>query len=302
MKSNKKIVWLLTLAIFCSVTAMGAGWKAKHVVMIGIDGWAGYSVPKAKNIPVIRNLMKNGSYTLTKRSVLPSASAINWASMFMGAGTEMTGYTKWNSQKPEIPSLALNKHGIFPTIYSIIRDQYPKAVTGLTFDWDGIGYVTDTAAISYVKMIKNSDNAPETAIKPGIQYLKEKKPMFMTIYIGGLDETGHAEGWGSDAYYAMLERVDACIGKVIQAVKDAGIYNETIIILSADHGGINKGHGGMTLEELQTPFIVCGKNVKGNYQLKQPMMQFDTAATIAYMFGLKRPSCWIGRPMTEMFK
>jgi arylsulfatase A-like enzyme len=100
----------------------------------------------------------------------------------------------------------------------------------------------------------------------------------------------------------MLERIDACIGKVIQAVKDAGIYNETIIILSADHGGINKGHGGMTLEELQTPFIVCGKNVKSNYQLKQPMMQFDTAATIAYIFGLKRPSCWIGRPMTEMFK
>jgi predicted AlkP superfamily pyrophosphatase or phosphodiesterase len=175
-------------------------------------------------------------------------------------------------------------------------------VTGLTFDWDGIGYVTDTAAIDFVKLVSSKDYAPETAIEPGIQYIKEKKPTFMTIYIGGLDETGHGEGWGSDAYYAMLERIDACIGKVVQAVKDAGIYNETIFIISADHGGINKGHGGMTLEELQTPFIVCGKNVKSNYQMKEGMMQFDTAATIAYIFGLKRPSCWIGRPMAEIFR
>ena len=292
----------MMLVLFSSLTSAGATWKAKHVVMIGIDGWAGYSVPKAKSIPVIRNLMKNGSYTLTKRSVLPSASAINWASMFMGAGTEMTGYTKWNSKKPEIPSLAVNKRNIFPTIYSVIRDQYPEAVTGLTFDWSGIAYVTDTAAISYVKYIENKDNGPEKAVKPGLEFIKEKKPMFMTIYFGGLDETGHGEGWGSEAYYAMLERIDTCIGQVIQALKDAGIYDNTIIILSADHGGINKGHGGMTLEELQTPFIVCGKNVKSNYQLKEPMMQFDVAATIAYIFGLKRPSCWIGRPMSEMFK
>jgi predicted AlkP superfamily phosphohydrolase/phosphomutase len=38
-------------------------------------------------------MMENGSYTLKMRSVLPSSSAVNWASMFMGAGPELHGYT-----------------------------------------------------------------------------------------------------------------------------------------------------------------------------------------------------------------
>ncbi len=74
----------------------------KHVVMVGIDGWAAHDLAQAHDIPNIRNLMANGSYTLHKRSVLPSASAINWASTFMGAPTELHGYTKWNSNVPEL--------------------------------------------------------------------------------------------------------------------------------------------------------------------------------------------------------
>ena len=301
MKFTMKFVCLFALVSLCMSVNTDAAWKAKHVVFIGIDGWAGYSVPKAKNIPVIRNLMKNGSYTLTKRAVLPSASAINWASIFMGACTEMTGYTKWNSQKPEIPSIAVNKRGIYPTIYSVFRDQNPKALSGLTFDWDGIAYVTDTAAISYVKFI-SKDGSPEAAIQPGIKYLKEKKPAFMTIYIGGLDEAGHHDGWDTAPYYAMLERIDVCIGKIVQATKDAGFYNETVFVVTSDHGGINKGHGGQTLEELETPFIICGKSIKSNYKITKPMMQFDVAPTMAYVFGLKCPYCWIGRPMVDAFK
>ena len=42
--------------------------------------------------------MEDGSYTLKKRSALPSSSAINWASMFMGAGPELHGYTEWGSK------------------------------------------------------------------------------------------------------------------------------------------------------------------------------------------------------------
>ena len=48
----------------------------KHVVMVGIDGWAAHDLAQAHDIPNIRNLMANGSYTLHKRSVLPSASKI----------------------------------------------------------------------------------------------------------------------------------------------------------------------------------------------------------------------------------
>ena len=70
---KQKLFYLLLTALVCLPAA--AKWKAKHVVLIGLDGWGAYSVPKATNIPNIQKLMQGGCYTLKKRSVLPSESA-----------------------------------------------------------------------------------------------------------------------------------------------------------------------------------------------------------------------------------
>ena len=70
---------LITLAAAClfSVPCNAKG-KAKHVVFIGLDGWGAYSVPKAE-IPHIKQLMANGSYTLEKRTVMsPMNVHANW--------------------------------------------------------------------------------------------------------------------------------------------------------------------------------------------------------------------------------
>ena len=67
----KKLTFTLfiALAVAClfSVPCNAKG-KAKHVVFIGLDGWGSYSVPKA-DIPHIKQLMADGSYTLEKRTV-----------------------------------------------------------------------------------------------------------------------------------------------------------------------------------------------------------------------------------------
>ena len=115
MKIGKLIFALAFLLLFADAS-MAAKWKAKHVVLIGLDGWGAYSVDKA-DMPNVKKLMAEGSYTLKKRSVLPSSSAVNWASMYMGAGPELHGYTEWGSQTPDLPSRVVNKNGIFPTIF-----------------------------------------------------------------------------------------------------------------------------------------------------------------------------------------
>lgn len=56
-----------------------------------------------------------------------------------------------------------------------------------------------------------------------------------------------------------LEELDGYIAEIVNAVKEAGMWDETIFIVTADHGGINKGHGGKTMQEMQTPFIISGK-------------------------------------------
>lgn len=276
--------------------------KAKHVVMVGVDGWAAHDLESAQDIPNIRALMANGSYTMHKRAVLPSASAINWASIFMGVPTEVHGYTKWNSKVPDIPASYVNNHNIFPTIYSIIREQQPEAETGCTFDWDGVKYVIDTLAINHWEYIPDSYVDINKNCTIAENYIKQYKPFFYTAYFGTLDESGHDHGWYTPEYYATLSEVDMAVGRIIQALKDAGIYDDTIIIVTSDHGGINKGHGGMTLEELETPFIISGKGVKKGYEFTDAMMQYDTPATIAYILGIQPPQPWVGRPVMSIFE
>ena len=147
MRTGKLIFALVFLMLFADAS-MAAKWKAKHVVLIGLDGWGAYSVNKAE-MPNVKKLMEEGSYTLKKRSVLPSSSAVNWASMYMGAGPELHGYTEWGSQTPELPSRVVNKHGIFPTVFSLLRESDPKAEIGCICEWAGIRYVVDTLALSY---------------------------------------------------------------------------------------------------------------------------------------------------------
>ena len=71
---------------------------------------------------VIEKLMREGSYTLERRSVLPSSSAVNWASMLMGAGPELHGYTTWGSEVPDLPSRVIGKDGLFPGICGAIHE------------------------------------------------------------------------------------------------------------------------------------------------------------------------------------
>lgn len=76
----KKNILFILLGIFFAMNTYNisaASPRAKHVILIGLDGWGAYSVSKAE-MPNVKKLMDDGSYTLKKRSVLPSSSAVNW--------------------------------------------------------------------------------------------------------------------------------------------------------------------------------------------------------------------------------
>ncbi len=273
---------------------------AKHVILIGLDGWGGYSLPKA-DMPNVKSQMEQGCYTLTKRSVLPSSSAVNWASMFMGAGPELHGYTDWGTKTPDLPPRVTNANGMFPTIFQLLREAHPEAEIGCLYEWGGIKYVVDTLALSYCRQATDLEKNPAALCDMSVRYILEKKPMLAAICFDSPDGVGHKDGHDSPAYYDALKELDVYVGRIIQAVEDAGIKDETIIILTSDHGGIDKGHGGKTMMEMETPFIISGQHVKKGGSFDESMMQFDIASTIAYIFGLKQPQVWIGRPMDQVF-
>ena len=307
-----KRYFLITLAVLaaCCFEASGARPKAKHVIFIGVDGVSTQAFKDTAllaRMPNIWMMMRQGSYTLEKRSVMPSSSAINWATIFNGLPTEQHGYGQWNSSKPEIPAVLDNGRGMPPTIYTLLREQRPNAESGCVYNWDGIGPLIDTTVINYhlydPGYHEPADYSMERyALERAVKYIEVYRPTFFTFYIGDVDEVGHRAGWESPEYYDCLEETDRVVGLVIQAAQRAGILDDTIFVFSSDHGGSGKGHGKLEMAHLETPFILFGKNIREGYVLEEPMMQYDLPATLAYALGLEIPKEWRGRPMKAMFK
>lgn len=272
--------------------------QIEHVILIGADGLGAYAFPEAE-MPHLKNMMENGSHTLKARTVLPSSSAVNWASMLMGSGPTMHGYTEWGSKTPEIPSAVLSPYGKYPSVFSLIRAQKPTFTSAAVFSWSGIGYILEEEAIDFFFDGKGDE---EGCVEETSRLIREEKPNFLFLHLDQPDGVGHGIGHHTPEYYEELKNVDRRIGTVLQAVKDAGIEDKTVILVTSDHGGIDKGHGGKSLDEVLIPWIITGPGIRKGHEVEDLVMTFDTGATIAWLLNLEMPSAWRGKPVKEILK
>jgi len=273
--------------------------KIQHVIIIGIDGMSPDGVKNAET-PVMDSLMEHGAFTMHARNVLPTSSSPNWASMIMGAGPEQHGITsnEWQPDKYTLPPLTETDPGIFPTIFWLIRQNEPDAEVGAIYHWKDFGRLFEKSAVNFDVNFKNENRVADEAAA----YILAKKPKFLFVHIDHVDGAGHKFGHGTDQYYGSVAKADELIGKVVQSLVPAGIADQTLIIVSADHGGQGTSHGGESLAEVEIPVIISGNNVKNNFEIIDPVNIYDIAATVAYAFELKPPKAWIGRPIRSAFR
>lgn len=294
------IIVLLFAAAIVSACQNSDRQSVKHVFLIGLDGMSSVGYNMAE-MPFVKELATQGSYTVKKRSVLPSSSAINWASMFMGVPTELHGYTQWGSQSPEISERYEYKNNIFPTMFQLAREKYPDAEIGCIYDWDGIKYLVDTLSLSHHAQTPNEE--VENLTRMACEYVKESKPMLAAFIFDSPDGTGHGTGWATPAYVDKLNELDNAVKEIVNAIDEAGIRDESVIIVTADHGGINTGHGGITMDEMETPFVIVGPGIKKGICFDDySMMQYDVASTILKLLNVEQPQVYVGRPVTPVFE
>lgn len=269
-----------------------------HVVVIGFDGLSPNGLENA-TAPIFDRLIREGSSTVHARAVLPTSSSSNWASMIMGAGPEQHGITSnaWERDNITLPAVTQSEDFLFPTIFQLIDSQKGNAEIGAIYHWGGFGRLFEKSAVDYDI---NPESEDETAVRAG-NYIKEKKPDFTFIHFDHIDHAGHEFGHGTPEYYLSVEKADTLLGKVMKAIEEAKIADKTLVIISADHGGLGKGHGGESLAEVEIPFIIWGKGIKKNHKIIYPVYQYDNAATVAFALGLKTPQAWIGKPIKSAF-
>jgi hypothetical protein len=270
----------------------------EHVIVIGIDGMSPDGIKHAST-PVMHNLIASGSVKWNVRTVLPSSSSPNWASMIMGGGTELHGITDndWGRADYSLPPILSGDEGIFPTIFGVIRKYKPASEIGAVYQWEGFGRLFEKKAVNYDKNCPDED----ATTKAFISYIIEKKPLFGFMHLDHVDGAGHQFGHGTPLYYKAVSKADSLIGEVLRAIRSVGMDKNTLLIITADHGGIGYGHGGATVQEAEIAMILSGKCIKKGYVIKQQVYTYDLAATIAFALKMIPPYAWTGRPIKSAF-
>ena len=251
---------------------------AKHLVFIGLDGWGGIFVPKA-NMPTVKRMMNRGAWSIDAQSVMPSSSWPNWSSLFCGAPPEQR-----NAEN-------------FPSIFSLIKKSKQAEKQVLFYEWTELQKICSNETAEKIKISSNIESAVKIAA-----YIKEQKPFFTAVVFDEPDHAGHSGGWGSKSYYAKLKELDSLIAIIEQAVKSAGIYDDTVFVLSADHGGSGFGHGNDTPNHRKIPMIFYGNEIKKGFRILTPIDIYDITPTMAAILGLNTPPEWTGRVLHEIFK
>lgn len=72
--------------------------------------------------------------------------------------------------------------------------------------------------------------------------IKTYKPGLMLIHVIGLDDAHHKNGPRTPAAIETAERMDGYVGRIIEATRKAGIFDQTTFFLVSDHGfaGVNR--------------------------------------------------------------
>lgn len=108
-------------------------------------------------------------------------------------------------------------------------------------------------------------------------------------------------------YYASVSFIDAQVGRIIEGLKEMGIYKNTIIVLWGDHGwklGDHNGWGKQTNFRIDThtPLIIKTANQKTGKRIKALSELVDIFPTICDLAGVEKAEYFQGTSLKTLFK
>ncbi len=303
-KMDKRIIVLALLAVIVWGLFLIAGERKtnpgiKHVVIIGVDGMSVQGTIEAQT-PTFDEIKGNGAYSYQARNVFPTSSSPNWNAMLTSATASMTGVSsnEWRHDKYSLPPMLANENGWFPDVFYAIKKQEPTFKTAAVYHWSGFKNLYDP---SFVDIDIDSKDERTTATD-AVKVIKEEKPNFLFIQLDHVDHWGHTAGHMTPRYLQSVEKADSLAGEIITALKEAGIFETSLLIVNADHGGKGFGHGHETVEGNTVPYFFYGKEVKKTYEVSASVTHFDLAPLSLYALGLDVPEVWLGKSLESIFK
>lgn len=273
--------------------------QGRHALVIGIDGLRSDAMQKAiadGQAPNIQELVTLGTVSWsayaggrerdeeTRQSTM---SGPGWSSVLTGTWVDKHG-VKDNSFRD-------NHLGEWPHFFAHLKRLAPQAVTASSVDWPeihehilasaGENAADHSCCLATYTPADDAELARQTAV-----WLREEEPDVIFFYQGRVDGAGHEHGFSPDSegYMEAIAQTDTNIGVVMEALKERarGRGEAWMVVLTSDHGGVGKGHGGQSPEERTIPLIVCGGKVAAGVVSTEEPGQTAVPATVFAHLGL----------------
>ncbi len=109
------------------------------------------------------------------------------------------------------------------------------------------------------------------------------------------------------AYYAVIDDMDAQIGRILNTLEITGQYGNTVIIFSSDHGLALGSHGLMGKQNMfehtiNVPFIIAGPGIPRGQRTAAQMYLRDMYPTTCELAGVPIPESVQGRSLVPILK
>lgn len=246
--------------------------KAKHLIVISYDAFSEDNWDMASRLPNLSTLIKQGAHSNRLRSVYPTLTYVVHTTIATGVYPDKHGIHHNNPLQPFVEEedqrwFWFREAIKVPTIYDAVRRQ-GMSTAGLL--WPVSGKSSIRYNIPEIRALGNENQAlkvlrsgsPLYCIRMELKYgrirqgitqpylddfttrcavdtIKRNKPNLLMMHLIDLDDAKHMYGTDSDEVKQVILRMDHRLGEIMRAVEDAGIKDDTVIMVLGDHGQFN---------------------------------------------------------------
>ncbi len=255
-----------------------------HVIIISEDGLRPDALSDELT-PAHMQLIHGGTSARVARTIPDSDTLPSHASMLSGFGEREHGLC-WNSYHPERGLIHV------PTIFSVAKQN--GLTTAMFVGKPKLKHLVLPGSVDHFE--RPSYLCAGVSKRAG-EYFQAEKPSLMFVHFSDPDEYGHADGWMSKEYLRGVKESDRCLGTLLAALHESGLEDQTLVIVTADHGGHGKAHSGAHSDiDLEIPWIASGPGVDRDAVLDADVNTVDTAATALAALKLPMPVKMLGMP------
>ena len=260
--------------------------SARRVIIISIDGLRPDAIVPAP-MPNLVTLMQSGAVAVGAQTVFPSITLTAHSSMLGGVCPSKHG-VYWNEYEPE--------SGYAQSTDLLDLAHAAGLQTIMYVGTEKMRHITEPSSLDRFIHIEDTDSVLMGSLIAN--FPQDFGVLF--IHLLATDIAGHEAGWMSPHQISVIREADAALGMLLDELDARNLRDETLIIVTSDHGGAGNAHGSDAREDMTIPWIAVGPGIQPK-TLTTLVYTMDTAATAAFALGLPIPFDWDGVPVYEAF-